>query len=39
MYEQVILGREAERGFKAEAYENGAASMTEKSNGEYVMSG
>ncbi|KAJ8649377.1 hypothetical protein MRB53_002400 [Persea americana] len=33
MFKQVLLGRKAERGFKAEAYESVAAAMTEESFG------
>ncbi|XXG42200.1 hypothetical protein AAC387_Pa01g2532 [Persea americana] len=39
MFKQVLLGRKAERGFKAEAYESVAAAMTGESNGEYVPNG
>ena len=39
MFEYVLQGRKADRGFKAEAYESVAVLMTEKSNGEYVLNG
>ena len=37
MYEQVLLGRKANHGFKMDAYKHVAEIMTEHSDGAYIL--
>ena len=36
-YKQVLLGRKADRGFKIDAYKHVAETMTEHSDGAYIL--
>ena len=37
MYEQVLVGRKVDRGFKMDAYKHVARTMTEHSDGVYIL--